>query len=953
MEAFRRSLAAFIGLLLIVWIVPAMLDWNRYRTEIADFAAAELGRPVSIGGGITLKLLPRALLTAADVTFPDQGDGVSARLHALRLEVAILPLLRGRLVVRDLVLGAPALTLPWPLPPDLGTPVRPYVRHPFTARVEDGSVAIGAVAVTSIDAALQSDAATGALHILGAAALAGAPWRFATTLGAPDAGGRAALDIGIDGQAAYQGTHAHLGGSLSAGLVTGQVEGSGPDIAGLIAAPHGPWHASGPFAAAAGLLALPALEFAGAGTRAAGHVQLHITKPAGLDLSLLVHNLDASLWATALYAMPPPALPVHLTLDVADLALLGGDVRRLHVALALDGANAAIEQGRATLPGGAALAFTGQAARGTDGISLHGPASLEAPDLNITLAWLHPLAPTLIGPLPGDRGSSARITGLLHASPHSFSVSGLAGTLHGATISGGFGIGFGPRPGFGMGLSLSHLALDGFGGALALPDFDGDIFVRIADTSWHGGSIGALDAALHSAASGMTLRRLTLEGTVGKLSLTGTLGADFRLSDVHAAASTQDVAALAAAATRFGFPAHLLQPGVWQGGAKLEMNAAGPSHAIRAQLRADTGDLRTEAELAIDAAAPSLNATVTIRHPGAPRLLAALGAPQAERWLDNGSLALLTQLSATAGHLHIANLDITAASLRASAQADADFSGAVPVIDAKIAADTLPLPWREKLPAAWLQGWNGVLHISAEHVLADLQPIAHALHTDITVQNGAILADPLTAAIGEGSVTGQAAMDLSQTPARAAAHLDFTAVAMPEATTGLRVDIGSGTLSGTADVDATGEDSRAWLPSCSGSLALQISGAAVAGLDLPRVTHLVATHRLSPKPLTAALSAGTSPNMDGTIAGTIDHGRLTLGPTTLTSPAGTLTLAGTLGLDGSAADIGIAVTPDAPSPPPIHLHVSGPWATSHLQADIGRPPRGRPLRPKDLAPSHK
>lgn len=945
MEAFRRSLAAFIGLLLIVWIVPAMLDWNRYRTEIADFAAAELGRPVSIGGGITLKLLPRALLTATDVTFPDQGDGVSARLRALRLEVAILPLLRGRLVVSDLVLGAPALTLPWPLPADLGSPVRPYVRHPFTARVEDGSVAIGAVAVTGIDAALRSDAATGALHILGAAALAGAPWRFATTLGAPDADGRAALDIGIDGQGGYQGTQAKLAGRLSAGLFTGQASGSGPDLAGLIAAPHGPWHASGPFTAAAGLLALPKLEFAGAGTRADGRVQLRITKPAGLDLSLSVQNLDASLWATALDAMPPPALPVHLTVDVAHLALLGGDVRRLHAALALDGAGALIEQGRATLPGGATLALTGQAARGADGISLQGPASLNAPDLNASLAWLHPLAPTLIGPLLGAP-ASAKVTGLLRASARSLSVSGLAGVLDGATITGGFGVGFGPRPGVGMGLSLSHLALDEIGGgALALPDFDGDVFVRIADATWRGGSIGAMDAALHSAGSGVTLRRLTLEGAAGKLSLAGTLGADLSLSDGHAAASTQDVAALAAAAARFGFPTHLLQPGLWQGGANLEMNAAGPSHAIRGQLRADAGDLRAEAEVTIDAAAPSLAATVTIRHPGAPRLLASLGAAQAERWLDTGSFALLAQLSATAGHIHVANLDITAASLRVSAQANADVTGPMPVIEATIAADTLPLPWREPLPAAWLQGWNGVLHIGAAHVLADLQPIAHALHTDVTVQDGAILADPLTAAIGGGGVTGQAAADLSQTPAREAAHLSLTKIPLPEAATGLRVDIGGGTVAGTADLDSTGAP-RTWLPS-HGSFALQVSGTHIAGLDFPRVTRLLVTHRLSPKPLIAALTAGTSPDMDGTLSGAIDHGRLTLGPSALTSPAGTLTLAGTLMLDGSTADIGIAVAPDAPSPPPIHLQLSGPWAASHLQTDIGQPPAQRPPRRKD------
>ena len=133
----------FTLVLLALWLVPPMFDWNRYRAAIASFAAAELGRPVSIGGNVTLRLLPEAVFTADDVSFPDQGNGVSVRLRALRLEVAIGPLLGGHLVVRDLTLGEPLLKLPWPLPPDLGTPIRPYVRQAFTARVERGSVQIG------------------------------------------------------------------------------------------------------------------------------------------------------------------------------------------------------------------------------------------------------------------------------------------------------------------------------------------------------------------------------------------------------------------------------------------------------------------------------------------------------------------------------------------------------------------------------------------------------------------------------------------------------------------------------------------------------------------------------------------------------------------------------------------------------------------------------------------
>lgn len=938
---------AFIALLLTVWIVPAMLDWNRYRSEIADFAAAELGRPVRIGGDVTLKLLPRAVLTAADVTFPDQGDGVSAHLQALRLEVAVGPLLRGRLVVRDLVLGAPALTLPWPLPARLGSPIPPYVRHAFTARLEGGSVALGAVAVTGIDAAVRSDAATGALRIAGAAALAGAPWRFSTTLGAPDADGRGALSISVDGQDAFAGTAGSFAGSLAQGILAGQVEGRGPDLAQLAAAPHGAWQARGPFTAAAGLLALPALDFAGAGVAARARVLLRITKPAGLDLSVSAQSLDAALWAPVLGAMQSPALPLHLTFTARHVGMLGGDVENAQLTLALDGGHTAVERLTATLPGGARLALSGTAEHGDAGPAVEGPASLDAPDLRATLAWLRPLAPTLIrAPAAPHRAS---IGGNLRIGSGTLSLSGMTGTLDGSKIAGGFGVGLGRRPGFGMGVVLDALALENFA-LLPWPAFDGDVFVRAASASWHGKSLGALDVALHSAPAGVTLRHLTLKGAAGDLSLAGTLGTDLSLVGVHGAASTQDVPALAAAAAKFGFPSRLFQPGLWQGGATIEMNAAGPPRAWRLQLRADAGDLRAEAEAGIDAGAPSMQATITMRHPGAPRLLAALGAEHAERWLETGSFALLAQFTATPGHMHVANLDVTAASLRASAHADADVSGATPAIDATIDADTLPLPWHENLPPAWLLGWSGTAHLHAAQVLADLRPFARDLRTDVVVQNGAILADPLTATIGQGKLGGAVAADVSQTPARLSTRLDFEEATLPSRLTGLPLDIAGGTLSGSTDIYGTGATADAWLPSCSGRLALQLSSARIAGLDLPKVTRLVAAHRLGARALGAALNTGVSPDLDGAVSGTIDHGRLTLGPTALTSPAGTLTFSGTLALDGSASDIAASVAPAGPSPPPIQLHVTGAWTAAHVQTDIGSLPA--PKR-KDTHPRRK
>ena len=100
---------------LAAWQVPGWLDWNRYRSTIEVLASATLGTPVAIGGPISLALLPQPELTAEQVSVGDAADGdLSIRVHALRLQVALWPLLSGRVDARDLTLIGPRLHLPFP-----------------------------------------------------------------------------------------------------------------------------------------------------------------------------------------------------------------------------------------------------------------------------------------------------------------------------------------------------------------------------------------------------------------------------------------------------------------------------------------------------------------------------------------------------------------------------------------------------------------------------------------------------------------------------------------------------------------------------------------------------------------------------------------------------------------------------------------------------------------------
>jgi hypothetical protein len=946
----RFCLIAFITLALTLWLVPAMLDWTRFRTAIAGFAAAELGRPVTIGGGVTLSLLPSAVFTAGDVNFPDQGDGVSAHLHALRLQVAILPLLSGRLVVRDLVLGEPVLQLPWPLPANLGAPVPPYVRRPFAARVEQGSVQIGGVAVTGIDAALHSDAVSGALGILGSARLAGAPWRFSTSLGAPDLTGQTSLDLSVDGEREFAGTGGRLSGVISYRTLDGRIEGHGPDLSRLMAGPAGAWHIEGPFTAAAGLMTAPALTCNLTGTLASARVALHITGPAGLELGLETRTLDVATWARAMAAVQNPALPMRLTLDAAVATLFGGEMTGLHASLAADAGHIAIEQGQVTLPGNARLTVTGEAGRDSGGFWVQGPASLQAPDLHTTLAWLHPISPLLIGAPRGDVLRRASVAGKFYASAHAMSLSDLAGTLDGTHVTGGFGIGLTERPGFGAGLVLDRLDLDELAGlSAAWPAFDGDVFLRTASARWRGHDLGAMDAAVHADALALTLNRLTLESAAGKLALSGRFGRDGGLADLHVTASAPALGPLAnAAAALSGTVIPLPQAGLWQGGAGLEMTGAGPPHAWALQVHADAGDLRLETVATVDAPSGSAVATLTLRHPGAPRLLAAFGVDGAEQWLDTGSFALLAHVATEPGKLRVRDLDLTAAALRLSGRLDADFAPATPRISGSVAASTLALPFLSALPIRWLNGWDGTFQVQADQLLADLRLVATSVRTDVTVQSGAILANVQTASVAGGGLAGLLAADTTRMPVQLAAELSLTGVALPQALTGLPLDVGAGTVTGTALLDSSG----ASLSNVNGSFSLQLHDAQIAGLDLPRIAHLAPLRQASTRRLLAsALTSGITPDMSGSVAGSIDNGTLSIGPASLASAAGSIRWSGTLALDGGASDYTATVSPAEATPAaekrgaqPLRVHVSGPWNAAHAEADTGRPPPA-PARP--------
>ncbi|RAU21563.1 hypothetical protein CU669_12785 [Paramagnetospirillum kuznetsovii] len=102
MNARKTALAAtavLAGLLVLVLVVPAMLDWNRLRPEAEAAASAALRRPVRISGPIAVRLLPTPTATLSGLSVGDAGA------ERLSVSLRLLPLLSGQRQIDELTLA--------------------------------------------------------------------------------------------------------------------------------------------------------------------------------------------------------------------------------------------------------------------------------------------------------------------------------------------------------------------------------------------------------------------------------------------------------------------------------------------------------------------------------------------------------------------------------------------------------------------------------------------------------------------------------------------------------------------------------------------------------------------------------------------------------------------------------------------------------------------------------
>ncbi len=913
------------------FVLPGLFDWNRLRPEIAALAGNALGREVRIDGRVSLVLLPEPVLTAENLTFGVGGEG---RMTAtgLRLRVAPLALLSGRIEARELVVRGMELRLPWPLPPDALAIRAPDWLGALAARIERGRVVLGAVELSDVNATLTTAARSGTYQVGGTATLGGRPWRFAVSLTQPGGDGAAGVTASLNGIGPLQGVGGAVTGQAAAdGSFSGRLSLRAADLAAVMPAPPGPARAEGRVTVAGGLAAADdlAVDLAGMPLRAA--LAVRVSPQPRLDIALTAGRLDLDPWVTALTGLrDAPAMPFALGIDVSAEAarLRGGTLRGLRAAADIAGGLVELRELRAVLPGEADLRAAGRIGlpAGGQGGRLDLFAALTAPSARTTLGWLSQGN----DPLPPGVLTGAAISGHFIAEAGLISAEGLAGSLDDTTIGGSASLRLGARPGVNAALKLGRVAIGPWLPALdglpaVLRGLDAELKIEAAEVSGAGITAEAvvLDAA--SEPGRVTLRRIEAAIAGSRIVASGVLLEGTRFSDARVSLTVpgEGLRALPVAWPEWLLRAVPTTLPVWRASLAAEFMGAGTLANGSGKLTLRLGDLAAELSPNLDLATGKWSLGIAARHPGAPRLFESLGIANTLHWLGDGSLGLIAQVQGQGGRITAESLDLTAGALHATGGLSLALTDGGGSVTGKLGFDTLPLPLPyfraiDPFPALWPAGWQAAVQVSAAQVLLGLSPALSDLRFQFLLDRQRLAADGIAAKLAGGTLTGTLAIDGATTPPAARAALQLAGAHSAGPVFDLPFDLSTARADIAIALAATGHSPGALLATLDGSVTGDLYDGTLTGVALDRLTVPLADSAVR-----AALAGGATAYGAMTLDIGLARGVANLRKARLTGAAGAMEAGGSIDLAGSTQDLRLTLMPAIDGAPRIGLRLGG------------------------------
>lgn len=931
---------------------PDWIDWTRHRARVEAFVSARLGTPVRIEGPIGLTLLPSPVLRAEQVRIGPLGDGDAVRVRSVRMQLAFVPLLAGRMEARDLVLRQPALDLPWPPPVSVLSAARALRSDSLRARIEDGSITLGGLRLSGVEAAIAFDGG-GVLSASGTLSLCGNPWHFNVRLGQGGPDGVMPIDAALDGREALAGVGATLSGRLTSdGELSGRAMARGPDLSRLADAPAVSFKADGDVAMRGSQVLATDLEFDLGGLPARGVIVADGGGAGRVQARLAANRFDLDRWAPFVGRASETARPVHFEFSSGAAAYAGGLLRDLHVIADLAAGSAAVRDLTVMLPGGTGLRFSGRLSAAKQPgamLDIDGLATVSAPDLRSTLRWIGDAG--WLGPdalFPSEVMRTAELSANVAGRADAVAFDGIAGTIDATPVGGTFAIKVGGRvPAVLADMSFGRVDLTPFlpvswpepeAGFAALQGIDADLALKAAEIDVRGQTVR--DAALKMNLSGGRLDVVSMSGLWNgtRAEASGKADGVARAVALNAHARTEDGATAARALGFADVP-------MWHTPLSVTVSAKGGLDALGMSIGVDLGEARLEAQPTLDAGSGRWRGAVTLRHPSAWRLLQSAGLggsvalPAIQDWLGDGSLAFSGQMAGERGRLTADNFGLTAGELRATGALAFTRANGRYRVAGRFAAESLPVPpldlgSREPLPLAALSGWEALLQLSAGALTHGDIAIATHAGAILRVENGALSLSDGRAALGNGTISGNVVLNGTANPPTLSVQGVLAGLPIrPDMRLPL---VAAGIADARADVAATGYSAAALRATLRGQASLHVRDGMLEGIDMPALNARLKAPdaRADAGAFMPALLAGRAPFASADVEGQVTGEAVQLTDLRIISASGTISGCGRITIEGMDADLRLALRPDVPDAPAIGIRAVRRGDTLTLTPDL-------------------
>ncbi len=343
----------------------------------------------------------------------------------------------------------------------------------------------------------------------------------------------------------------------------------------------------------------------------------------------------------------------------------------------------------------------------------------------------------------------------------------------------------------------------------------------------------------------------------------------------------------------------------------------------------------------VDAPRSRAAGTMTLRHPGATRLLGEMLGREGRDWLGDGSLAVIAQVALRPGLLAAENLDVVAGGLRLRGPLALNWEQPRPRVTGQLAGETWQVPaWPESLSFAPLLGFDLELGLTAGQAVREGWPELDEPRAQLRLEAGQLAVELTEGRLSGGALRGSGRLDARAVPPRWTAELQLDGARITAPLLGHAPDVETGQIDGRLSLQASGHGPSAWRASLGGTGEVTLRDGVLIGFDLSALSHALAAPGMPG--LDAALAEGGTPFHRLSLPFSIQAGLARLGPPAWESEAGIAGASGQVDLVRDTMDVRIAL-PQAAGPE-IGLRFGGPLDSPRRLAETGAYRRWRSER---------